>query len=50
MGAGQDLSKGSGAMATADGLEDRNRKLGRALIGVMLLLMAIAIIGVLTLN
>ncbi len=37
-------------MATADGLEDRNRKLGGILIGVVLFLMAIAIIGVLTLN
>jgi hypothetical protein len=37
-------------METADGLEDRNRKLGGILIGVVLFLMAIAIIGVLTLN
>lgn len=36
-------------MAT-DGLEDRNRKLGGILIGVVLFLMAIAVIGVLTLN
>ncbi len=37
-------------MVTADGLEDRNRKLGGILLGVVLLLMAIAIIGALTLN
>jgi hypothetical protein len=37
-------------MVTADGLEDRNRKLGGILIGVVLALMAVALIGVLTLN
>jgi hypothetical protein len=42
--------KGSVAMATADGLEDRNRKLGGILIGVVLFLMAIAITVVLTRN
>ena len=42
--------KGSLTMAAADGLENRNRMLGGILIGVMLLLMAVAIIGVLTLN
>jgi hypothetical protein len=41
---------GCAAMVTADGLEDRNRKLGGILLGVVLLLMAIAIIGALTLN
>jgi hypothetical protein len=38
------------AMVTADGLEDRNRKLGGILIGVVLFLMAIAITVVLTRN
>ena len=38
------------AMVTADGLEDRNRKLGGILIGVALFLMAVAIIVVLTTN
>lgn len=42
--------RGSESMATADSLEERNRKLGGILIGVMLFLVAIAIIGVLTLN
>jgi hypothetical protein len=37
-------------MVTADGLEDRNRKLGGILIGVVLFLMAIAITVVLTRN
>jgi hypothetical protein len=41
---------GCAAMVTADDLEDRNRKLGGILIGVVLALMAVAIIGVLTLN
>lgn len=41
---------GCAAMVTADGLGDRNRKLGGILIGVVLLLMAIAIIGAITLN
>lgn len=34
----------------AEGLEERNRKVGILLIGVILLLVAISIIGVLTLN
>ncbi len=38
------------AGASAQGIEERNRKLGGILIGVILLLVAIAIIGVLTLN
>ena len=42
--------RGSESMATVDELEDRNRKLGGILIGVVLFLIAIAIVGVLTLN
>jgi hypothetical protein len=38
------------AMVTADSLEDRNRKLGGILIGVVLFLMVIAITVVLTRN
>ncbi len=38
------------SMATVDVLEGKNRKLGGILIGVVLLLMVVAIIGVLTLN
>jgi len=41
---------GCAAMVTTDGLEDRNRKLGGILLGVVLFLMAIAIIVVLTRN
>jgi hypothetical protein len=40
----------SAAMATADGLEGRNRKLARILLGVALFLMVISIITVLTRN
>jgi hypothetical protein len=38
------------ASAGADSLEERNRKVGGLLLGVILALIAIAIIGVLTLN
>jgi hypothetical protein len=40
----------SAAMATVDGLEGRNRKLGRILLGIVLFLMVVSIIRVLTHN
>lgn len=38
------------AAEPADGFEERNRKLGAILVGVILFWMVVAIIGVLTLN
>ncbi len=38
------------ASAGADSLEGRNRKLGGILLGVILALIAVAVVGVLTLN